>query len=965
MNLFTSKKEIIEKVIGAIIIIAVVIILFGSTSEERLGAFADTFLSILLADDPDNGECLTTDGTDNVWSSSCGGGGSSLHVDGGGFVYPQTGDYHSAPYYVGTSSTASTFAGGAILQASSTNLGFLTVASTSATATIRLYADAASTTSRTLDISNELDGLYIKTIDADTDATSSIALATYVTAPSNGVINGGITLFGYGAGPVNSPLTQHYLAEGAPTCIGFNTCKSVLASTTLDSEDFTEPRIANGLVAVGSAALDANTTGAENTAIGASALGKLTTGSFNTGLGHFAGSGFIGDSSYNTIVGQDTMTASGGSLTGSGNTTLGAQALRESTTADNNVAIGLQAGENVDYANKNIVIGANAWLGSTSTLSANNVFIGAESAQYASSTGSIAIGFQAGLGDTGGGNNSSDENVFIGSQSGLNITTASDNTFIGDGSGLLTTTGNGNISLGYQTADNITTGSENIVIGYNVNAQSATADETLNIGNLIFGSSIDGEQTAISSGGVGIGSTTPFARLSVAGQGGGTSDLFMVAQNADSAADALFTIGLTGQLSASSTATSTFAQGIDISAGCFAIGGTCISGSGISNIIEDTSPQLGGDLDTNSFMIDFDDAHGVRDDSSNEQLIFQKTASAVNYVEITNAATGGTVAVNATGDDTHVDLSLSGKGNGDVYIGLDTIQPALGNLISNLESGNNLFVIASHSGIPGVNTYHSRGTDTSPSASLSGDSLYFMGARGYGATGYGSGSKGVVNIKASQNWTDAAQGTQISFEVTPNDSTTRGQQMLLQDDGVLLMMGGYVSQASSTVTANLTISSSGDLICESACIDISDETNLAAGRSLTLTGDSVAADAELYTDIFSIHVASSTLSTTTAAVQHKLPTAVTISRVSCSTDTGTSTIQLDERSESTPNTGGTDILTSQLDCGSGHTSAATSFSNAGIAADAIINLDIDKTDDQAAGATPTQVRIHVDYTYDD
>ena len=51
----------------------------------------------------------------------------------------------------------------------------------------------------------------------------------------------------------------------------------------------------------------------------------------------------------------------------------------------------------------------------------------------------------------------------------------------------------------------------------------------------------------------------------------------------------------------------------------------------LRNVTEDTTPQLGGDLDTNSNHIDFDTAHGIRDDSSNEQLIFNKTASAVNH----------------------------------------------------------------------------------------------------------------------------------------------------------------------------------------------------------------------------------------------------------------------------------------------------------------------------------------------
>ena len=45
------------------------------------------------------------------------------------------------------------------------------------------------------------------------------------------------------------------------------------------------------------------------------------------------------------------------------------------------------------------------------------------------------------------------------------------------------------------------------------------------------------------------------------------------------------------------------------------------------DVVDDTSPQLGGNLDTNSFMIDFDDAHGIRDENANEQLIFETPTS--------------------------------------------------------------------------------------------------------------------------------------------------------------------------------------------------------------------------------------------------------------------------------------------------------------------------------------------------
>jgi hypothetical protein len=82
------------------------------------------------------------------------------------------------------------------------------------------------------------------------------------------------------------------------------------------------------------------------------------------------------------------------------------------------------------------------------------------------------------------------------------------------------------------------------------------------------------------------------------------------------------------------------------------------------DVVDDTSPQLGGNLDTNSFMIDFDDDHGIRDENGNEQLQFQTTASAVNHFDITNAATGNSPTISAVGGDSNIDLTLVPKGTG-------------------------------------------------------------------------------------------------------------------------------------------------------------------------------------------------------------------------------------------------------------------------------------------------------------
>jgi hypothetical protein len=82
------------------------------------------------------------------------------------------------------------------------------------------------------------------------------------------------------------------------------------------------------------------------------------------------------------------------------------------------------------------------------------------------------------------------------------------------------------------------------------------------------------------------------------------------------------------------------------------------------DIVNDTSPQLGGNLDTNSQNIVIDDAHGILDENNKEQIVFQTTADAVNQLDITNAATSNAPQISATGDDTNIDLKLTPKGSG-------------------------------------------------------------------------------------------------------------------------------------------------------------------------------------------------------------------------------------------------------------------------------------------------------------
>ena len=133
------------------------------------------------------------------------------------------------------------------------------------------------------------------------------------------------------------------------------------------------------------------------------------------------------------------------------------------------------------------------------------------------------------------------------------------------------------------------------------------------------------------------------------------------------------------------------------------------------DVVDDTSPQLGGDLDTNSFNIAFDDAHGINDENGNEQIIFQTTASAVNQFDITNAATGNAPSISATGGDTNIDVAIIPKGSGETKVGTGSANATVTSsgahdLILDTNSGTNVGTITLTDGTNGDITIAPNGT---------------------------------------------------------------------------------------------------------------------------------------------------------------------------------------------------------------------------------------------------------------
>ena len=215
-------------------------------------------------------------------------------------------------------------------------------------------------------------------------------------------------------------------------------------------------------IAIGYIALQQNTIGCRNIAIGSFALNHNTNGSWNIGIGadcldHNT------EGKNNVAVGFSSMYLN---TTGEKNTSVGSRSLNNITTGGNNVAIGYSSGAGIKTGDGNMAIG----YGSMSYLSSGsyNVAIGMNSLFYTvGGSQNVAIG--QGAGD-GGSNNNIRRNVFIGANTGAEISGTSER----------------NVIVGFNSGNSLTTGNRNIIIGAYCEVGESVNDK-LNIGDLITG----------------------------------------------------------------------------------------------------------------------------------------------------------------------------------------------------------------------------------------------------------------------------------------------------------------------------------------------------------------------------------------------------------------------------------------------------------------------------------------------
>lgn len=135
----------------------------------------------------------------------------------------------------------------------------------------------------------------------------------------------------------------------------------------------------------------------------------------------------------------------------------------------------------------------------------------------------------------------------------------------------------------------------------------------------------------------------------------------------------------------------------------------------------------------------------------------------LSRVERVRITSGGAVGINAPTPVTMLDI------NGDI----SSVASRAGATLSTfVDTANGSIVLQRKA----------RGTIAAPTAVQSGDLISYWVGRGYGATAW-SGDRAAMVFRASENWTDAAQGSSIAFNTTAVGTTSTTEKMRIDGAG--------------------------------------------------------------------------------------------------------------------------------------------------------------------------------------
>jgi hypothetical protein len=364
-----------------------------------------------------------------------------------------------------------------------------------------------------------------KRIDAEWHKVSELEVGMQIAVPRDGVIDA------HNAGQINSRewIGDDVLWDEIESIeyVGTEQVWDIEVDGThnfVGNNIFAHNTYLQGNLGIGTASPTAYLNIKAGTATAGTAPIKLTAGTVNatpeTGAIEFDGTDLYFTPSgttrkkiaYNTdipitIVNTSSLFSTGLSGTGSGSTAgdsnyFGVDAGYQASGAFSSNFLGYRAGYSSINASYSNFLGYSA--GASSSQASDSNFFGALAGYVAeSANGSNFFGLQSGREAT----NASYSN-FFGFQAGYKADNASYSNLFG-------------YQVGYSFSGN-NLGSNNIIIGKNISLPDGTAD-AINLGGIIFATGTysietgDPSITAVESGKVGIGTTTPNAKLSIAG----------------------------------------------------------------------------------------------------------------------------------------------------------------------------------------------------------------------------------------------------------------------------------------------------------------------------------------------------------------------------------------------------------------------------------------------------------------
>jgi len=436
---------------------------------------------------------------------------------------------------------------------------------------------------------NASGGIYVTAVGQNTFASSD--------QPGN-------TGFGYNAGAL-------------ATTAGYNTYIGSLVASSAAATGNTN-------TGVGHSVFYDITSGANNTAVGASSLANLNTGDNNAALGSGAMGGLTSNPGQSTAVGVNA----GNTITsGTNNLILGYNAQPSTGSVSNEITLGdgnitrfripgiTSGGTNghvLTYNSSNGLIelaagsgggGASDINGLSDAKYSNGRVLALGNGAAGSHTGASGGLYMTAVGQLALANSDSNSNTGIGYKAGNGVTTGTGNTYVGANcGGGATSTGLLNTAVGANALLDITSGENNTAMGMNAGANITAGENNTAVGYLALGNNSMTTASMNTGVGGGAGNTNTTGENNTcigynAQPSAGTISNEVTLGNSNVTR---FRIpGLTSGATNGHVLTYNSSNGLIEFAAPTGGGG----GGGLANVVEDTTPQLGGNLDGQTFDI--------------------------------------------------------------------------------------------------------------------------------------------------------------------------------------------------------------------------------------------------------------------------------------------------------------------------------------------------------------------------